>query len=228
MESRLKAILAVSVFLIANVPVSQATPISYSIAGVFTEPQTAIGHTTFTGKFNWDAATETVSGLQGSQNVTMYDPSVFPDLNLGYQLSQSVVGNIVTATVFLKNTSDVFMYGGYTAGKTLKYGANFAGVADGNTPNENAYFSFAFDKTTMIGILDEMVYGDCTLGGLMGQFCMTGHSVANVGNTGTMAGDPLLLTITQVSAVPVPATVWLFASALAGLIGVGRKRDQPA
>jgi len=218
----IKSILAVSVLMIANTPIAQATITSYNVTGIFDEPQTAIGHTTFLGSFNWDADLETVSDLQGSMNVTMHDPSMYPDLNLGYQLAQSVVGNTVTATVFLEDTTDVFMFGGYTAGDTMKYGTSFGpAFEDGNTPNKNAYFSFAFDKTTMLGILDEVVYGDCTEGGLMGQMCMTGHSVAKVGFSGTMAAVPTSISI---SAVPVPAAVWLFGSALLGMVGVSRKR----
>jgi len=185
-----------------------------------------IGHTTFTGTFDWDAATETVSGLQGTQNVTMYDPSQFPDLSLNYQLAQSVDGNIVTASVFLKNSTDVFMFGGYTKGDMYKYGTSFGSAfEDGNTPNKNAYFSFAFDKTTMIGIVDKMVYGDCTDGGLMAQTCMTGHSTTDVGYTGTMAAYPSSLSISEVSAVPIPAAAWLFGGALMSLLGINRRKN---
>ena len=205
-------LLAVSILMIANVSIAQATIASYGVTGVFTEPATAIGHTTFTGTFNWDADTEIVSDLQGSINETMHDPVDFPDQHLGFQLYQSVVGNIVTASVFSKNTTDVFQNGGFTKGDSLKYG-----FGDGNTTNENAYFTFAFDKTTMVGIVDSMVYGDCSPGGLMGgALCMTGHDLK-----GTMQATPSSLTL---SAVPVPAAVWLFGSALAGLIGVSRKR----
>ena len=221
----LKPILAVLILMIANTSVAYATMASYNITGVFFEPNTSIGHTTFTGTFNWDADTETVSGLHGSQNVTMWDPSDYPDLNLDYQLAQSVNGNIVTASVFLKNTTDVFSGGGYEAGDVLRYGNNPAhGLpADGNTPNDNAYFSFAFDKTSMTGILDEMVYGDCSPGGMMGQVCMTGHSIAKVGYPGTMNAVPMSL---EISAVPIPAAVWLFGSGLVGLLGLRRKKAQ--
>ena len=199
---------------------------SYQVVGVFAELVTIIGHTTFTGTFDWNANTETVSGLQGTQNVTMYDPSQFPDLNLNYQLAQNVDGNIVTASVFLKNTTDVFMFGGYTKGDMYKYGTSYGpAFEDGNMPNKNAYFSFSFDKTTMTGIVDNMVYGDCTDGGLMAQTCMTGHSATGVGYTGTMAAYPTSLTISEVSAVPVPAAAWLFGGALMSLMGVNRRKN---
>ena len=224
-------LLAASILMIVNTPFAQATIASYDVTGVFVEPQTQPINTTFNGSFEWDGAI--VTNFHGTMNSSMWEtddispiPGVsYPLMNLNYQLSQSVDGDIVTANVFLENSTDVFMFGGYTAGDTMKYGTSFGpDFEDGNTPNENAYFSFAFDKTTMTGILDEMVYGDCTAGGLMGQLCMTGHSIAKVGFSGTMAGVPESLTISEVSAVPVPTAAWLFGTALAGMIGVSRKR----
>jgi len=221
----MEKIIISAILLISSVIANQANAATYDVIGVFVEPVTVIGHTTFTGTFNWDAATETISGLQGSQNVTMYDPSQFPDLNLNYQLAQNVDGNIVTASVFLQNSTDVFMYGGYTKGDAYKYGISFDPNIDGGIANQNAYFSFAFDKTTMEGIVDKMVYGDCTAGGLMGVACMTGHSATDVGYTGTMAAYPSSLSITEVSAVPVPAAAWLFGGALVGLFQANRRKN---
>jgi hypothetical protein len=151
-----------------------------------------------------------------------------PDYNLTNQLAFSydaITGDVV-ASVFKENSTDVFFGGGYNAGDTMKLGA--MNGADGNTPNKNAYFTLAFNANTMLGNLDQMVYGDCAPTGLMGpmmtgNMCMTGHSVALVGYAGTMDGVPLSLSITP-SAVPVPAAVWLFGSGLVGLIGVTRRR----
>ncbi len=237
MDKILKSIFAISIFMIANISTAQATVVSYNVTGILFEPQTQPTNTTFNGNFEWDGTA--VSNLHGTMNSAMWETDdinpnpdlfIFPLMHLNYQLAQSVDGDIVTATVFLKNTTDVFMYGGYSTGDSLKYGTSFGpNFEDGNTPNKNAYFSFSFDKTTMTGILDDMVYGDCTAGGLMGQICMTGHSPAtnsfgDLVQSGTMAGAPESLTISEVSAVPVPAAVWLFGTALAGMIGVSRKR----
>jgi len=227
MNKMLKLMFATSMLIIISIPIAQASVVTYNIAGVFHEPQTQPLDTVFNGSFDWDGAT--VSNLHGTMNSSMYDTDdvtpdfsgSFPLIYLNNQLAQSIEGNIVTATVFNVNTTDVFFDGGYVAGDTVRYGGTFFGNNDGNQPNENAYFSFAFDKTTMAGVLDEMVYADCTAGGMMGQFCMTGHSIAKVGFAGTMAAVPASLTI---SAVPVPAAVWLFGSALLGMIGVSRKR----
>ena len=218
-------LLVALVFMMANVSTTQASVVTYNVTGIFYEPMTQPSNTVFNGSFEWDGTS--VSNLHGTMNSTMYDTSVFPLLDLDYQLAQSIAGNIVTTTVFKENTTDVFSGGGYEAGHILRYGNSdvFGAPADGNTPNDNAYFSFAFDKTSMTGILDEMVYGDCTPGGMMGQVCMTGHSIAKVGYPGTMDGNPLSL---EISAVPVPAAVWLFGTALVGMIGVSRKRDLQA
>jgi len=77
----------------------------------------------------------------------------------------------------------------------------------------------------MIGVLDKIVYGDCTDGGLMGVACMTGHSATDVGYNGTMAAYPSSLSITEVSAVPVPAAAWLFGGALISLVGARRRKN---
>ncbi len=222
-------VLAVLILMITNISIAQATVASYNVTGIFFEPQTQPTNTTFNGSFEWDGAS--VTNLHGTMNSTMYSTdninpdfsNTFPLLHLNNQLAQSVNSNIVTASVFLKATTDVFSGGGYLTGAAAQYGNGvmFGIPADGNTPIGNAYFTFAFDKTTMNGVLGDMVYADCTAGGMMGQFCMTGHSLPG---GGTMAGAPLSLEITPVSAVPVPAAVWLFGSALAGLMGVSRKR----
>jgi len=111
------------------------------------------------------------------------------------------------------------MGGGYNLGDSYKYG-----FLDGNTPNENAYFTLSFnatDPTNTATAKDKIVYGDATPFGLMGPLlygplAMTGHS-----GYGSMGGAPWELSIT---AVPIPATSWLFGAAIASLIGVSRKR----
>lgn len=216
--------LAASFLLFASVPMAEAAVTTYSVEGVLFEPMTqnAGGNTVFSGTFDWDASTNTLSHLMGVMNSSMV--SATQDLSLMYNLATSIdVNGIVTASVFKENTVNVFAGGGYTTGNLWKYGTTgvpMMGVpADGNVANQNAYFSFSFDSATMSGLVDSIVYGDCTANGLMmnGQMCMTGHSAG-----GTMNATPLSLSISQVSAVPLPAAVWLFASALTGLLGVSR------
>jgi len=224
--------LAVAVGTVSLLTCAQMAQASlYNVTGVFDEPQTQTGNTTFTGTFDWDAATNTLSGLQGTMNATMYpnaNMGAVPDYNLTNQLAFSydaITGDVI-ASVFKENSTDVFLGGGYNTGDTLKLGG--VNGLDGFTPNENVYFTLSFNSNTMLGNVDQMIYGDCAPTGLMGpmmtgDLCMTGHSVALVGNAGTMDGAPLSLSITP-STVPVPAAVWLFGSGLMGLIGIARRR----
>jgi len=210
------------ILIVTNISISQAASLSYDVEGVFYEPMTQnIGNTIFTGTFSWDSGTNTLSNLQGVMNSSMY--SMNQDINLNYHLATSIdQNNIVTASVFKNNTTDVFSGGGYVKGGAIRYGNTdyFNILADGNTPNDNAYFSFSFDKTDMSAVVNSIVYADCTPLGMMQQACMTGSSFG-----GTMAATPLSLSISEVSAVPVPAAAWLFGGALMSLIGVNRRKN---
>jgi len=221
MKKVFKQLLTASMLIITSIPVAQAVAVTYNVTGTLLEPMTQPLNTVFNGSFNWDGFT--VTDLHGTMNSSMYltddiNPdyaSTFPLMYLNHQLSQNVDGNIVTASVFLENTTDVFLDGGYQTGDMFRYGSTVFGSND-NEYNDNAYFTFSFDKTDMSGVLETLAYADCTAGGMMGEFCMTGHKLF-----GTMSASPLSL---QISAVPIPAAVWLFGSALLGMIGVSRKR----
>ena len=229
MKMKKTAIAVGSMCMLAGAQMAQAA--LYNVTGVFNEPTATAGHTTFTGTFDWDAATNTLSGLQGTMNASMTPNMMFPTevfYTLTNQLAFSydaVTGDVV-ASVFKENSTDVFFGGGYATGDTMKLGA--LGGLDGFTPNENVYFTLAFNANTMLGIVDQMVYGDCAPAGLMapmmtGDTCMTGHSDTLTGYFGTMGAYPVSLDITP-SAVPVPAAVWLFGSGLLGLVGVARRK----
>jgi hypothetical protein len=227
----LKTKLVTYLLLVAGSTMAQAQ--TYSVAAEFSETMTNGVDTFFNGTFDWNGSS--VTNLQGTMNSSMYpvnnvNPNYktsFPLMNLSYQLDGThTSGNVVTSTVFLKNTTDVYRGGGYDGTTTaatgfIKYGGKFGSampVIPGETPNENALFTLAFDKTTMAGVVDSMAYGDCTKGGLMaGNLCMAGE----ITGTSAMAGTPLSLSIT---AVPIPAAVWLFGGALTGLIGISRRK----
>jgi len=221
--------------------VANSTPVEYKVIAFFYEPATSNapvtvpthfkkdgtfvdapfkmrGYTKFDGTFKWDSATNIISGLQGTQNESMYTPEEYPDISLKYQLAQSVNGDIVTATVFKEPTTDVFQGGGYQKGDMFYYG-----FRDGNERNYNAYFTLVFDKTTMQPKVWDLVYGDCTPGGMMGAFCMTGHS-----EIGTMNAWPIYAEISTISSVPVPAAFWLLGSSLLALLGFGRRTVKAA
>jgi len=227
MKMKKTAVILGSMCMLAGAQMAQAA--LYDVTGVFIEPNTLTGNTTFIGTFDWDGTT--LSGLQGTMNATMYpndNMGAVPDYILTNQLAFSYdagTGDVV-ASVFKENSTDVFFGGGYATGDTMKLGA--MGGADGFAPKKNVYFTLAFNANTMTGIVDQMVYGDCAPTGLMGpmmtgNMCMTGHSATIPGYLGTMDGEPLSLTITP-SAVPVPAAVWLFGSGLLGLVGVARRK----
>ena len=152
-----------------------------------------------------------------------------PVLNLAYQLGGITAPDAngdVLATVFLKNTTDVFNGGGYDTGDKYKFGGSLP-APDGNTPNMNAYFTLAFNALNPLNTLTAMskiVYGDCTAMGLMGpmmtgNLCMTGHA-----GGGSMGGAPVALTIAAAE-VPVPAAAWLFGGALMSLFGANRRKQ---
>jgi len=97
-----------------------------------------------------------------------------------------------------------------------------SGLVSDSNPG-NAYFTFSFDTAggaVSSTNLSSMQYGDCTAGGMMSSFCMTG-----INTGGTMSGTPLSLTISEVSAVPVPAAAWLFGGALMSLFGANRRKN---
>jgi len=118
----------------------------------------------------------------------------------------------------------------------MKYGFEGAGFtpADGNVANENAFFTLVFDYDangiTSLGLqtvasnaalVNDMMYGDCTLGSLMQNTCMAGEITA----TSAMEGTAFSLAISEVSAVPVPAAAWLFGGALMSLFGANRRKS---
>jgi len=222
-----KKIFLLLIFTTANISVAQAS-VTYNVEGIFTEPNAY--NTVFTGTFDWDGSA--LSNLQGVMNSSMVFKEHEPNLSLSNNLITSLDGSIVTASIFLNPNSVVFADGGYDATVHTFPSAPFDTRGFAPSPNpENAYFTFSFDTVggmlTPVDITTSMEYGDCTALGMMGSLCMTAFGDVIDPNAsrpigeGTMAGYSSSLTI---SAVPVPAAVWLFGSALLGMLGVSRKR----
>ena len=222
-----KKIFSFLIFTIANISVAQAS-VTYNVEGIFTEPNAY--NTVFTGSFDWDGSA--LTNLQGVMNSSMAFQEHEPNLSLSNNLITNMDGSVVTASIFLNPSSVVFADGGYDATVHTFPSAPFDTRGFAPSPNpENAYFTFSFDTVggmlTPVDITTSMEYGDCTAAGMMGSLCMTafGDATIMVGDRllgeGTMRGFSSSLTI---SAVPVPAAVWLFGTALAGLVGVSRKR----
>jgi len=152
-------------------------------------------------------------------------------LTLDQNLQQMDDGSRVTATVFKENTSDVYMGGGYDSPMMMMDSMKYT---DGSGDvNENAYFTLVFDHDgmgnitslglqTAAAVVDGMIYGDCTVGSLMGggSMCMAAEPMA----VSMMGGTAISLDINAVSAVPVPAAAWLFGGALMSLFGANRRK----
>jgi len=226
-----KNLFAILIFITANISVVQASVATYNVEGIFFEPNA--NNTVFTGTFGWDGSV--LSNLQGVMNSSMVFQENTPNLSLSNNLITKMDGSVVTASIFLNTSSVVFATGGYDATEEYMFTDTIGAAGVASIPNQNnAYFTFSFD--TAMGSLEPtrvsstMEYGDCTAAGMMGSFCMTafGGATSEVNGRllgdGTMSGFASSLTISEVSAVPVPAAVWLFGSAILGMVGVSRKR----
>jgi len=158
-----------------------------------------------------------------------------PLLNLTHQIASTTSAGLVTASVFLQGdgmgnaNTDVIRTGGYDVADPVNGGTKY-GFFDGNVANQNAFYTLTFDAADPLNtsaLQLSSVYGDCTSLGLMsnmlsGSACMTG--LPN-GANGSMGGSATALSISQVSAVPVPAAAWLFGGALMSLFGANRRKN---
>ncbi|WKJ92527.1 VPLPA-CTERM sorting domain-containing protein [Methylomonas montana] len=249
----LKTKLAVAALLAASASLAQASTFTYSVVGKFNEPMIpgTAGDTEFHGTFNWNGTT--VSNFTGTMNESMQGAWVAGQGNyvngqslqdienngtymlaLDKQLQQTNNGSLVTASIFKENTTDVYTGGGYNYATSMN-GMKFLPA------NENAYFTLAFThdgsgNITSLGLqtlatnatlVNAMIYGDCTVGSLMGSgndMCMAGEPTGSSMMLGT-AKSIEIIQGAPVSEVPVPAAAWLFGSALLGLFGVNRRKN---
>jgi len=243
----LKTKLAATLLMVGSASMAQAT--SYSVEGLFAEPMAMQGNsggTLFSGTFDWDTSLDFATnssnmGLTGIMNSSMMNTTANQNLNLTNYISAdtSLNGTVVTASVFLNNSADVFVQGGHDATFGAFGMATMQGMAPSPNP-ANGYFSFSFDTAggmvAATGLTSTMQYGDCTDDGMMNSMCMTGFGVPTDMNVadgespdltvnGTMGGYAQSLTISEVSAVPVPAAAWLFGGALVSLFGANRRKN---
>ncbi|NJD07871.1 MAG: hypothetical protein FIA97_15465 [Methylococcaceae bacterium] len=195
-----------------------------------------------TGKHWWDPLSNFnvnntyINDIYDSNNALgTYHNGDAPLLHLTFDnlVPTSISGNQVTAMTFLKNSTNVVMGGGYDVwGTDPDIDPNNAmayGMPTQTARNNNGFFTLVFDKndpTNTSLVWDQMVYADETRLGMMGPYMtgwlgMTGHKDYG-GGVGSMGGYPQSLSIT---AVPVPAAVWLFGSALLSLFGVNRRKS---
>jgi len=151
-----------------------------------------------------------------------------------------------SVTAFLRNDTVVFdMMGSGAAVSHLD--SPFTMMNTHNPGNDNAFFTLPFMVDSATGeivtgswmatgqatpspwatadewVNQNMAYGDCTAGSLMGggTVCMAG----DYAGSSMMAGSNQSLSITAAaSPVPVPAAAWLFGGALMSLFGANRRK----
>ena len=118
----------------------------------------------------------------------------------------------------------------HTTGLTWTVGGANGGTYTFDLTGNQVASGTLFDWSTSTGIAVLTIF-DCPVSG--GGAC-TGASLpmaggpfvgASPGFNGTTGDD---FPVSGVSAVPVPAAVWLFGSGLVGLVGVARRRKQAA
>ncbi len=205
--------------MVAGMPAAQAHEVTYNVTQTYNQVvynNSGGWDTTFTGSFNFDSHTNTVTNLMGSMNQAMTDSMGMPTtVSLNYQLSSvydATLGGLLVSS-FRQNSTNVFMGGGFATGSSMTYG------------NQNAYATIFVNLTDPTAGLTsaqiaKLAYGDCTTGSLMmgGMMCMTGYINPATGlQGGTMMGTyPITQTIT--AAVPEPESYALMIAGL-GLMG---------
>lgn len=203
---------------------AQAHEMTYSVTQMYNQVVYDIPNPTwdtyFTGTFDFDEHTGTVSNLQGSLSQAMTGNTAFRSLD--YQLSSvydAALGGLLVS-VFHQNTTDVFQGGGFATGGMKEFG------------NQNAYvtiFVNTMDPTAPLTTeqIAKLAYGDCTTGSLMGmgmgaKTCMTGW----VGPESDLSGGTMQGTypISQTIAAVPEADTWAMLLAGLGLVGFAARR----
>lgn len=179
----------------------------YNVTATFYEPDTQPNNSIFTGSFTLNTTTGTITNLKGRLSESMITPMSW--VPLSYQLSAVSDGQGgILATTFALNTRNTFATNaggngwapGSGSGLYYGYPSATAHPSLGGTGNAYAmiYINLANPLAAITAAqLDKIAYADCTAGGMMGDVCMTGTSVAGYGTIGTMSGYPIAQTITK-------------------------------
>lgn len=218
--------------MIATVQTAQAVVVTYNVSQTYAEPMLSYD-TMFTGSFQYDTDTQTVSNLAGTLTQAMTcagGGGVCNTLSLDNQLHaeyDATLGGLLVTTFKNTDTNTLSTMGGGD-GWSPDSMPMYYGYPTGINP-ENAYARVFVNTTDPTAALTQaqinmLAYADCNPGSMMGAgMCMTGTTVEGYGQLGSMSGYPISQTI-EVAPVPVPAAVWLFGSGLLGLVRVARRK----
>lgn len=170
----------------------------YQIKATFFEPDTQPQDTIFTGSFTLNSTTRTVAGLSGLLTESMTGPPMIT-VPLTFQLasvSDGQGGLLVSS--FALNTTNVYSEGGYAANSEgFYYGfpsAKHPGAPGGVGNAFVTVYVNPADPTAALTTaqINQLVYGDCYPGGMMGDTCMTGYR-----GRGTMGGYPVAQSVSR-------------------------------
>jgi hypothetical protein len=170
----------------------------FQVKATFFEPDTQPQDTIFTGSFTLNSTTQTVSGLSGSLTESMTGPPMIT-VPLSYQLSSVSDGSGgLLVSSFALNTTNVYSEGGFAANSEGFY-YGFPSAKHPGAPGGvgNAFVTIYVNPADPTAALtaaqiNQLVYGDCYPGGMMGDTCMTGYR-----GRGTMGGYPVAQTISS-------------------------------
>ncbi len=240
MKSMLVVLSAVG--LLGALPV-QAHTETYNVTLTFFEPDTQPRNTIFTGSFDYDPHSKTVSGLAGKLSESMTGDPFNAGPNGDYGMTWLTLGNQLVswydatlggtfAAAFRNANTHTFWTGmggdGWSPAAGVAAGGVYYGFpAAANNPG-NAYALIFVPDDPLAALtqvqIDKLAYADCAPGGMMGAVCMTGTTIEGYGAIGTMSGYPVSQVITLATApVPEPET-WAMLLAGLGLVGWAARR----
>lgn len=175
----------------------------FAVTARFFEPDTQPNDSIFTGTFTLDSTTRAVIALEGSLSESMTGSATIPMtvVPLRYPLSTVIASDgALLVSTFARNTTDVFSPSGFADTDNGIY-FGYPGAYDASTANAfvTLYVHPQAPRATLVKAqIDQLIYGDCAPGGMMGAVCMTG-----VVGGGTMGGYPVSQTITLRAGVAV-------------------------
>jgi len=187
-----------------------------------------------TAVYSLDSTDNINQGKTGFAAAVFNDPSTPPS---AWGLVTSVNTGLGSASSLLNTDGQVLgaatgtdVGAGFATGYLGSVGgllgeASSVNAAPSGTPPVSVFSTLYGPGTQASGGTAALVFGNGTVGGEL--WYLTNPTLGTVGELTQLGTVNLsgagLLTITAAAPVPVPAAVWLFGSALAGLIGFGRR-----